>query len=65
MLWLICDLDLKLSSLSVFFPDYLEVVTAVVVPRGDGKTSPRKIDIVLIFFHILVLQEYWVLAESK
>ena len=23
------------------FPDYLEVVTAVVVPRGVGKTSPR------------------------
>ena len=23
------------------FPDYLEVATAVVVPRGVGKTSPR------------------------
>ena len=23
------------------FPDYLEVATAVVVPRGLGKTSPR------------------------
>ena len=23
------------------FPDYLEVVTAVVVPCGVGKTSPR------------------------
>ena len=25
-----------------FFPDYLEVATAVVVPRGVGKTSPRR-----------------------
>ena len=24
-----------------FFPDYLEIATAVVVPRGVGKTSPR------------------------
>ena len=36
------------------------------MPRGVGKTSPRtSISVVLIFFHILVLQEYWVLTESR
>ena len=34
----------------------LEVVTAVVVSRGVGRT---------LFYHILVLQEYWVLTESR
>ena len=55
------------SSLSfLFFPDYLEVVTAVVVPRGVGKLLPY-IDIVLIFFHILVLQNigFWRKAEYR
>ena len=34
------------------------------MPRGIGKTSPQYIDIVL-FFHFIVFQEYWVLTESK
>ena len=35
------------------------------MPRGVGKTSPY-IDIVLIFFfHILVLKEYWALTKSR
>ena len=29
------------------------------------KNDTHYIDIVLIFFHILVLQEYWVLTESR
>ena len=49
-----------------YYLDYLEIATAVVVPRGVAKTSfSPYIDIVLIFFHILVLQKYWVLAESR
>ena len=36
------------------------------MPGGVGKTflSPY-MDIVLIFFHILVFQEYWILTESR
>ena len=60
LVFLYCRFSLFLKD--PFFPDYLEVATAVVVPRGAGKTY---VDIVLIFFHILVLQEYWVLAESR
>ena len=62
-----------------FFPDYLEVATAVVVPHGVCKTSHCTLNIdyinvrgevlpillVLIFFHILFLQKYWVLTESR
>ena len=40
------------SCYSQLFPDYLEVTTAVVVPRGVGKTSPY-IDIVLILIRPL------------
>ena len=47
------------------FPDYLEVATAVVVPRVVGKTSPHTSIYSVDIFHILVLQEYWVLAEMQ
>ena len=33
-----------------FFPDYLEVATAFVVPRGFGLDFSPYIDIMLIFF---------------
>ena len=46
------------------FPDYLEIPTAVLVPHGVGKISPGTYK-ALIFFHILVLREYWVLTESR
>ena len=46
--------------------DYLEVATAVIVPHGVSETfSIFYIDIEVIFLHILVLQEYWVMAESR
>ena len=54
-----CRFSLFLRN-PVFFSDYLEVTTAVVVSRGVGKTSPRT-----SIFHILVLQEYWVQTESR
>ena len=44
--------------------DIKQVATAFVVPHGVDKTSPRTY-IVLILFRILVLQEYWVLTESR
>ena len=47
------------------FPDYLEVATAVVVASGLGKNVSPYIDLVLRFFHVPVLQEYWVLKESR
>ena len=34
-------IQFSISEGSVFFPDYLEVITAVVVPCAVGKTSPR------------------------
>ena len=33
--------------------------------HGVGKTFPCTSDIVLIFFHVLVLPEYLVLTESR
>ena len=39
-------------------------VTADVVRRGVGKTSPCTSIYCCYFFHILVLQEYWILKES-
>ena len=51
------NLGKRFVYLSVNFPDYLEVATAVVVSVC--------IDIVFIFFHILVLQEEWVLTEIR
>ena len=53
-----------MTTLGSVLTDYLEVAIAVVVSRGVGKTSPvyrYSIDI----FHILVLQEYWVMKESR
>ena len=47
------------------FPDYLEVTTVAVVPRGLGKTSTPTSFKCYYFFHILVLQEYWVLTERR
>ena len=44
------------------FHDYLEVATAVVVPRGVGRIPLTSIQC-LYYFHILVLHEYWVLME--
>ena len=56
-----CSLFLK----DYFFPDYLQVPTAVIVACGVGKnysgTSVYSVDI----FHILVFQEYWVLMENR
>ena len=60
-----CRFSLFLKDPGCFFSDYLEVATAVNVPHGVGKNFSLYIDIVLIFFHILVLQEYWVLTESR
>ena len=48
-----------------FFPDYLELATAVVVSHRVHKLLPVHQYIVLLFFYILVLQEYWVLTESR
>ena len=39
VVFLYCRLSLFLKD--PFFQDYLEVTTAVIVPRGVGKTSPR------------------------
>ena len=39
VVFLYCRFSLFLRD--PFFPDYLEVTTAVAVPRGVGKTSPR------------------------
>ena len=49
--FLYCGFSLFLKD--PFFPDYLEVATAVVVPRGVGKTSPvhgYSVDIFFIFW---------------
>ena len=51
--------------LGIHFPDYLDVVAAVVAPCGVGKTFSLYIKIVLIFFHTLVFQEYCALIESR
>ena len=53
--FLYCRLSLFLKDL--FLPDNLEVATAVVVPRGVGKILPVH-RYSVIFFHILVHQEY-------
>ena len=37
--WQLCFLLCTLAS--QFYPDYLEVATALVVPRGVGKASPH------------------------
>ena len=34
-------------------------------PSGVGRNSPYTSDIVLLLFHILVLHEYWVMAENR
>ena len=39
VVFLYCRFSLLLKD--PFFPDYLEVAIAVVVPRAVGKTSPR------------------------
>ena len=51
--------------LLLFFSDYLEVATAVVVSVWSWLNFSQCIDIMLIFLHILVLQEYWVLTETR
>ena len=48
-----------------FFQDCLEMATAVVLSRGVGKNFSPYIDRVLIFLHILVLQEHLALTESR
>ena len=48
-----------------FFSDYSEVATAGFVSVWSRLDFSQCIDIVLILFHILVLQEYWVLTESR
>ena len=52
-------------SVKLVFPDYLEVATAVVVSMWSWYNFSLCIDIVLIYFHILVLQKFWVLTESR
>ena len=56
-------MKLYISERSVF-PDNLEVAKAVVVYVWSWQNFFPCIDIVLIFFHILVLWECWVLMES-
>ena len=56
---------LTATQVQSLFPDYLEVATAVIVPRGVGKTSPVHRYSVDIFFHILARREYRVLTESR
>ena len=63
VVFLYCRFSLFRKDL--FFPDYLEVATAVIEPRGGGKTFPVHRYSVDIFFIILVLQEYLVLTESR
>ena len=55
-----CFLILKVLSTyeRSVFPDYLEVATAVVVSVWSLQNFSPCIDIVLIFFHILVLRVY-------
>ena len=53
------------SEKQAVFPDYLEVATAVIVSVWSWYNFSPYNDIVLIFFHILVLQEYWVLTKSR
>ena len=40
-------------------------MAAVIVPCGVGKTFSLYVNIVLIFFHTLVFQEYCALMESR
>ena len=47
------------------YPDYLEVTSAAVVSVWSWKNYSPCIHKVLKFFYILVLQEYWVLTESR
>ena len=63
VVFLYCRFSLLLKD--PFFPDYLEVAIAVVVPRAVGKTSPRTSISHKIIFLIPVLQEYGVLTESR
>ena len=55
----------SLFLMDPFFPIYLEVAIAVVMLHGVGKTSHCTSIKSSYFFHILVLQEYWVLMESR
>ena len=54
----------KLSPILVFFPDKLEITTAVIVSVWCWLNFSPCIDLVLIFFHILDFLEHWVLRES-
>ena len=56
--------DLSFSVGSVY-PDYLEVATAVVVSVTSWYNFSPCIDIALILFYILVLQEYWVQTKRR
>ena len=63
VVFLYCRFSLFLKD--PFFPVYLEVATAVVNTVWSWYNFSPRIDKVLIFFHNLVFQEYWVLTESR
>ena len=48
-----------------FLKIFVKYNNLMVQPLLLASTTKGKLDIVLTFFHILVLQEYWDLMESR